>query len=407
MYKLIDHFLVGRGFFMKKTKFLALLMSATLALGVMPAYAQTSEQTSEQTAEGEQLVLEQEIVIEKESSDMSYTFENGIFSMVDGEYSITLSNVTAVKERALSFYGADELDETLRGKIVVYCSDETKILDKSYELDDEGYAANPWSCGFNEHLLAEDIDVLYWVGAQENPWGMAILYDDFELDDLTKLSKAQGPKEWLADMLEGALDYTGEYAYCASFAYNILLTSDVNLLDNSTSTPTTPDPTPEVSPETTPEATPEPTPEPTPTTPSTSTTDSNIKYSNPKEKLWSDSVYVTSLYEQMGLIALNNYGSASLHTALTSYNKEVFNTTNWSLKQGMELYLPETLSGVSRLDTISGTIYTVKSGDTLGAISKAYYGTSAKYMDIFNANSDRLKNANSIYVGQQLVIPNA
>lgn len=148
----------------------------------------------------------------------------------------------------------------------------------------------------------------------------------------------------------------------------------------------------------------------TTTTPSTSTattTDSTVKYENPAEKASTDTVYVTGLYEQMGLIALNNYGSASLHTALTQYNKELFQITKWTVPQGMELYLPETLDGVTRLDAIKETVdtYTVKDGDTLGSIAKSVYGSASKYVEIFEANTDRLTSANKIYVGQVLVLP--
>ena len=54
----------------------------------------------------------------------------------------------------------------------------------------------------------------------------------------------------------------------------------------------------------------------------------------------------------------------------------------------------------------SGT-YTVKRGDTLSSIARAYYGNSSKWPDIFNANKDKIKNANLIYAGQVLTIPNA
>lgn len=54
----------------------------------------------------------------------------------------------------------------------------------------------------------------------------------------------------------------------------------------------------------------------------------------------------------------------------------------------------------------SGT-YTVKSGDTLSSIARAYYGNASKWPDIYNANRDKIKNANLIYPGQVLTIPNA
>ncbi len=48
----------------------------------------------------------------------------------------------------------------------------------------------------------------------------------------------------------------------------------------------------------------------------------------------------------------------------------------------------------------------VAKGDTLGKIAKKYYGNASKYMKIFDANTDQLKNPNLIYPGQVLAIPN-
>ncbi len=50
-------------------------------------------------------------------------------------------------------------------------------------------------------------------------------------------------------------------------------------------------------------------------------------------------------------------------------------------------------------------IYEVVSGDTLGAISKKYYGKASAYMKIFEANKDILDNPDLIKVGQKLRIP--
>ena len=44
-------------------------------------------------------------------------------------------------------------------------------------------------------------------------------------------------------------------------------------------------------------------------------------------------------------------------------------------------------------------------GDTLGKISSRFYGTSRRYMDIYNANRDVLSSPSSIEVGQTLRIP--
>jgi len=49
--------------------------------------------------------------------------------------------------------------------------------------------------------------------------------------------------------------------------------------------------------------------------------------------------------------------------------------------------------------------HTVQSGDTLSTISQRYYGTPSRYMDIYQANRDRLKTANALKIGQQLRIP--
>ncbi|MEM6517105.1 MAG: LysM peptidoglycan-binding domain-containing protein [Bacteroidota bacterium] len=50
--------------------------------------------------------------------------------------------------------------------------------------------------------------------------------------------------------------------------------------------------------------------------------------------------------------------------------------------------------------------HTVKSGETLGKIAKHYYGDASKYQQIFQANTDKLKNPDLIHPDQELVIPN-
>jgi nucleoid-associated protein YgaU len=49
--------------------------------------------------------------------------------------------------------------------------------------------------------------------------------------------------------------------------------------------------------------------------------------------------------------------------------------------------------------------YTVQPGDSLSKISKQFYGDPNKYMNIFNANKDKLSDPDKINVGTQLVIP--
>ena len=49
--------------------------------------------------------------------------------------------------------------------------------------------------------------------------------------------------------------------------------------------------------------------------------------------------------------------------------------------------------------------YTVKSGDTLSKIAKETLGDANAYMDIFNVNTDQLKDPDKIQPGQVLKIP--
>ncbi|WAC02862.1 LysM peptidoglycan-binding domain-containing protein [Lacinutrix neustonica] len=57
-------------------------------------------------------------------------------------------------------------------------------------------------------------------------------------------------------------------------------------------------------------------------------------------------------------------------------------------------------------DTSVFARHTVKSGETLGAIAKQYYGNAGKYNAIFKANTDILKDPDVIHPDQQLIIPN-
>ena len=49
--------------------------------------------------------------------------------------------------------------------------------------------------------------------------------------------------------------------------------------------------------------------------------------------------------------------------------------------------------------------YTVAAGDSLSKIAKQFYGDANKYMKIFEANKDQLKNPDLIKPGQTLRIP--
>jgi nucleoid-associated protein YgaU len=50
-------------------------------------------------------------------------------------------------------------------------------------------------------------------------------------------------------------------------------------------------------------------------------------------------------------------------------------------------------------------VHVVQAGENLGAISSRYYGTPAKWKNIFNANRDKVPDANNLRVGTRLDIP--
>ena len=60
---------------------------------------------------------------------------------------------------------------------------------------------------------------------------------------------------------------------------------------------------------------------------------------------------------------------------------------------------------VADINVQSGLEYQVKSGDTLSAIAKRFYGDSGSYQKIFEANKDQLSDPDKIKVGQTLKLP--
>lgn len=113
--------------------------------------------------------------------------------------------------------------------------------------------------------------------------------------------------------------------------------------------------------------------------------------------------YTTQKYETYGQLAVNYYGSYAYTKALQKANDYK------TLKEGVTITLPDKLGNAVRLAPAVAaegeTLYTVKAGDTLGAIAKTVYGNAAQYKAIYERNSDRLKDANTIYEGQVIVLP--
>jgi hypothetical protein len=54
---------------------------------------------------------------------------------------------------------------------------------------------------------------------------------------------------------------------------------------------------------------------------------------------------------------------------------------------------------------VPSRIYEVAGGDSLSKIAKKFYGDANKYMKIFEANKDQLKDPDKIKPGQKLKIP--
>ena len=128
-----------------------------------------------------------------------------------------------------------------------------------------------------------------------------------------------------------------------------------------------------------------------PTTPTTpSTPDAPGSYTVKKGDSWSS-------------ICTNFYGTNAQRYELIKANK------NAALKEGTVITLPEKLGKDTLIPAPTAgegeKLYTVKAGDTLGKIAAAEYGRAGEYQAIFQRNADRLKNANTIYEGQVIVLP--
>ncbi|REJ76375.1 MAG: LysM peptidoglycan-binding domain-containing protein [Acidobacteria bacterium] len=91
---------------------------------------------------------------------------------------------------------------------------------------------------------------------------------------------------------------------------------------------------------------------------------------------------------------------------------EVKAGTEFGVYMNREVYLPRYQSQGDRdiNDDYAPPVgeyrtYVVQPGDTLGKISIRFYGTSSRYMDIYNANRDKLSGPGNLTVGQELRIP--
>ncbi len=60
---------------------------------------------------------------------------------------------------------------------------------------------------------------------------------------------------------------------------------------------------------------------------------------------------------------------------------------------------------VASVDIPTRTVHKVKSNDSLFKIANIYYGDETKWYEIFEANRDNMSDPHSLYVGQELLIP--
>ena len=90
---------------------------------------------------------------------------------------------------------------------------------------------------------------------------------------------------------------------------------------------------------------------------------------------------------------------------------EVKAGTEFGVYLNRAVYLPQYRGGSDdRSEDFAAPVgeyrtYIVRPVDTLGKISIRFYGTSSRYMDIYNANRDKLSSPGSLTVGQELRIP--
>ena len=70
-----------------------------------------------------------------------------------------------------------------------------------------------------------------------------------------------------------------------------------------------------------------------------------------------------------------------------------------------QLVTPEIIEASNERDIPEPTFYTIEEGDTLWAIASKHYGDGNKYQAIVEANLEVIKDADKIYPGQTIRIP--
>lgn len=77
----------------------------------------------------------------------------------------------------------------------------------------------------------------------------------------------------------------------------------------------------------------------------------------------------------------------------------------WDLIKTHEGWEKEVVADITVVNKDAYGIYEIKSGDTLGAIAKQYFGNAGKYPLIAEANKELIKDPNKIQVGWKIKLP--
>lgn len=92
---------------------------------------------------------------------------------------------------------------------------------------------------------------------------------------------------------------------------------------------------------------------------------------------------------------------------LKQYRDYATKTMEITIKQERTVAQVTETRAVDNSSDNNATYYTVVKGDCLWKIAKKFYGDGNRWTEIYNANTDKIKNPNLIYPGQVLFIPNA
>lgn len=120
------------------------------------------------------------------------------------------------------------------------------------------------------------------------------------------------------------------------------------------------------------------------------------KVSNPDYQPGATKQYRVGKNETLMLIAFKLYGNYEKWKTLANENQHVLKG-NTMVRDGMMLnYTAPAEEFVWRPN---GSPYLIRTGDTLGTISKSVYQTMAKWKELWNNNRPLIKDPNKIYAG--------